>query len=93
MRAAGENRALSTRLMANMIVYNKPLALAVTDGLLNVSTSALVSGKNPNASVEATKALTMVLRDTGLVFGATTSTLLLLFVVLLSIPGTFVDSK
>lgn len=71
MPAAGENRALATRLMANMVVYNKPLALAVTDALLNVSTTASMSGNNPNnAIVEATKALATVLRATGLIFGA-----------------------
>lgn len=74
MPVAGENRALATRLMANLVAYDKPLALAVTDALLNVSTTASILGNNPNAIVEATKALTTVLRDTGLIFGAMAST-------------------
>ena len=67
---SGENKALATRLMANLVAYNKPLASAVADGLMGAASTAATPRKDVNAVGEATGTLTAALQATGLFFGA-----------------------
>lgn len=60
--------------MANIFAYNKPLASAVANGLINTDGIASTSGKNVDVVVEATGVLTAALQATGLFFGAKKST-------------------
>lgn len=55
--------------MANLLPADKPLAQAIADGLLSNSSTATSSRADPSSVVAATEALTVVLREMGLILG------------------------
>ena len=68
--AAGTDQGIATRLMANLLTNQTPLAQAIVAGLPSPTDAATAGVVGNQASVAAIQALTEPLVRTGLILGA-----------------------